>query len=69
MIFTDGIHLVSNKDIEELHSFAEKIGLKKEWFQDHKKYKHYDLFGNKTALAISNGAKLVTAREIVNLFE
>jgi len=43
MIITDEIHLTSTESLEELHKFAQSIGLKREWFQDHKKYPHYDL--------------------------
>jgi hypothetical protein len=48
MIFMDKQgHLISDHDIEELHAFARKIGLKKEWFQDKRNkdfyYPHYDL--------------------------
>lgn len=35
-------HLWAN-DLEELHTFAKRIGLKQEWFQDHKGHPHYDI--------------------------
>jgi len=31
MVYTDGIHLVADS-LEELHEFAHKIGLKREWY-------------------------------------
>jgi hypothetical protein len=40
---------------EELHEFAKKIGMKKEWFQD-KKLPHYDLTATRRQLALSMGA-------------
>ena len=55
-------HLTS-KDIKELHNFALKIGLKREWFHNHKFVPHYDVSQAKQKLAIKNGAKLVTAFE------
>jgi len=40
-------HLFTDGNIEELHEFAQKIGLKREWFQNKKLLKHYDLIGKK----------------------
>ncbi len=35
MIIFDGIgHMVSTESAEELHEFARKIGLKREWYQN-----------------------------------
>jgi len=65
MVLTDGRHLVSTSSLEELHDFAAGIGLKREWFQDHR-IPHYDLFG--TAMvrkALSLGALKTTTRELV----
>jgi hypothetical protein len=43
--------------LEELHSFAQKIGLKKAYFQHHKLwFPHYDLTPAKRVLAIKQGA-------------
>jgi len=64
MVYTDGVHLVADSLIE-LHQFARKIGLKKEWFQD-KRIPHYDLTTTTKRLkAIGHGAALVTERDIV----
>ena len=42
---------------QELHEFAEKIGLKRGWFQHEKKHlPHYDLTKNKRKLALRYGA-------------
>lgn len=65
MIYTDGTHLISDSDISELHTFAEEIGLKRTWFQDHPKHPHYDIWGRKVRRAIANGAKFVSSKEIV----
>lgn len=43
MLLFDGTHLTST-DMEELHAFAESVGLKREWFQDHR-IPHYDVWG------------------------
>lgn len=69
MIYTDGVHLISDVGHEELHSFAQGIGLKRCWFQnprDKLKRPHYDLTTeHKRNTAIAAGAKLVSATEIV----
>jgi hypothetical protein len=57
-------HLVSDTSIEELHKFAESIGLRREWFQM-KSIPHYDLTGAIYELALVRGAILVSSREIV----
>ena len=48
MIFTDGTHLVSDKSTAELHEFAGRIGLKREWFQGHNQASpHYDILARR----------------------
>lgn len=42
MIYFDGIHIVADS-LEELHKFAEQIGIKRCWFEGTKKgHPHYD---------------------------
>ncbi|HEU0185119.1 MAG TPA: DUF4031 domain-containing protein [Blastocatellia bacterium] len=57
-------HLVSDTSLEELHLFAESLGLQREWFQE-KSIPHYDLTGKVYELALEQGATLVSSREIV----
>lgn len=77
MIYTDKVHMVADS-LKELHEFAQKIGLHKRYYEGvKKKHPHYDLVkksGNLVldssgkAMAnrvISEGAKLVTDREIL----
>lgn len=66
MIYTDGVHLVADS-LDELHNFADKIGMKRSWFQYSKKHPHYDLLGSKKALAIKEGAINVTSRKILEI--
>lgn len=56
-----------NDDIEELHEMAGKIGLKREWFQDHELHPHYDLRASKRKLAVQNGAIEVDRHMFVKL--
>ena len=58
-------HLVAGS-IEELHEFAEVIGLNRCWFQNKRKKNqpHYDVRGNNIRLAISHGAVRVCRKEL-----
>ncbi len=60
-------HMVSDVDAAELHAFAARLGLKREWSQERPKASahHYDLIASKRALAIQLGAIAVTSRELV----
>lgn len=50
-------------DDEELHRIAKAIGLRREWYQDHGSLWHYDCIPSKRALAIAQGAKVMSVRE------
>lgn len=54
-------HMVSDLNLEELHSFAQLIGLRKSWFQGN----HYDITPNRRFKAIQAGATAVNSRELV----
>jgi len=59
-------HLTASS-IEELHEFAKKIGLKREWFQGEGRNKfrpHYDVKRGMVSKAVSAGAIKVTRREL-----
>jgi hypothetical protein len=54
------------EDIDgDLHAFAARLGLRREWFQSHPRYPHYDLTPTKRQLAVRLGAREVTARQMV----
>jgi hypothetical protein len=61
-------HLIS-ADIEELHEFAQQIGLKNEWFQAKPTKPHYDVKGMMRKRAIESGAIEVSSKEIVILLK
>ncbi len=42
--------------LEELHAMADKIGLKRAWFQNSWSLQHYDLTPSKRLLAVRSGA-------------
>jgi len=65
VVYTDKIHLVADSE-EELHVFAKRIGLKRTWFQDHKRHPHYDLTTKRaTERAIRAGATVFSKRIIL----
>lgn len=51
---------------EELHAMADKIGIRRKWFQN-KKMPHYDICQNKRALAIKHGAVEVERRQLIEI--
>jgi hypothetical protein len=53
-------HLVSDESYDELHAFAEKMGIPREAFQGD----HYDIPEDYHQLAITLGAEFVDAREL-----
>lgn len=65
-------HLTSDGGLEELHVFAQSIGLKREWFQDPVEdgisHPHYDVNVSKRALAVERGATEQSSEESVQRF-
>lgn len=68
MIYVDTRgHLISDKSLGELHKFARDIGLKCEWFQDHR-HPHYDCTTEQMITkAIMSGAEYVSVRALVSI--
>ena len=59
-------HLFTDSSFDELHTFAKRIGLKREWFQD-EELPHYDLTRGKRIQAIRAGAMPVNAAKMVEV--
>lgn len=57
-------HMVADS-MEELHAFAERIGVKKHFFHRSKTAPHYDITSEQHVVAIANGATLVDSREVL----
>lgn len=53
--------------LPELHAIAQKIGLRRDWFQD-EVLQHYDLTASKRVLAIRAGAKEETWEHMVTYY-
>jgi hypothetical protein len=71
MVFLDKVgHLISDRSLEELHLFANQIGLKREWFQDKPGQPHYDLTTPRMRLkAEMAGAVITDPRTIVRMLK
>lgn len=60
-------HMVADT-LEELHTMAQQLGLKRRWFQTSRSgMPHYDICQTKRALAISFGAVEIDRRKMVEL--
>jgi hypothetical protein len=55
-------HLTADT-LEELHSFAKRLGLKREWFQPHRILDHYDLTPRRREKALMLGAVFKPCRQ------
>jgi hypothetical protein len=56
-------HMMTDGEPEELHQFAEQIGLRRAWYQNHPRHPHYDLTPSKRARAVYLGAQEISAME------
>ena len=61
-MFTDAVEL------DELHAMAERIGLKRAWFQEHRLAPHYDLTPSRRADAVAFGAVEVDRARSVEIW-
>jgi len=43
VIYADDVHLISDTSLEELHLFAESIGIKRCWYHSSSSWIHYDI--------------------------
>ncbi len=66
--YTQSCHLVSDS-LEALHAFAERIGLKRCWFENHKLMPHYDLTPGKRAEAIAAGALPISFNRLYGMIQ
>ena len=55
-------HMIADT-VEELHTMAEAIGMKRDWFQP-TSFPHYDLLRPRRAAAVKLGAVELTRREL-----
>lgn len=58
-------HLVADS-LEELHLFADSLGLKRAWFQKNASYPHYDITSITRKKAIYLGAQMGDRQKIIS---
>lgn len=51
--------------LDELHSFATAIGVKRCWYHRAKVHPHYDITQSQRDTAVRNGANMVSSRELL----
>jgi hypothetical protein len=56
-------HLLGS-DLDELHALAAAIGLRRAWFQDRRRFPHYDVDSEYRLRALAAGAIAITDRRI-----
>lgn len=63
-------HMIADS-IEELHIFAQNVGIKRCWYQNKrgKNQPHYDVRENKYSNVINQGAIKVTRKELFNIMK
>lgn len=70
MVYTDGVHLISDTSLEELHEFAASIGIKRCWYHASSKWKHYDIPKRmREDFHTKFNVPLVSAREIITILK
>lgn len=62
-------HLFTDGSLDDLHLFARRLGMKREWFQNHTRLPHYDLVPSKRAKALALGAIEVDRRRTVEIMK
>jgi hypothetical protein len=60
-------HMATDGDLAELHAMAQRLGLRRTWFQPGRSGRtpHYDLTPHKRAQAIQFGARTVETQELL----
>ena len=57
-------HMIADT-LDELHTMADIIGVKRKWFQDKASFPHYDICKAKREIAVDHGAVEVDRRGLV----
>lgn len=57
-------HMLTDGSLEELHQFAEQLGIPRRGFQNHPRHPHYDLTPTARANALHLGAQEISTRDL-----
>lgn len=60
-------HMIADTE-EELHAFAERIGMQRAWFHRGRRLPHYDLTPQRYQMALAAGAETMTLRAFAERF-
>lgn len=67
--YDEGCHLLADT-VEELHAFADRLGLKRSWFQNPQYgLPHYDLTAKKRRIAVIFGASEISMQKVVQMMK
>lgn len=59
-------HLITDEpDLVELHEMAERLGMKRAWFQDDPDRPHYDLTVQRHRAALELGVPEISSKELI----
>lgn len=58
-------HLATDGALDELHAFADAMGIPRVAFHAHPRHPHYDLTPDRRAQAVAMGAREVSSKELV----
>lgn len=61
------IRIGQRDSLDELHAMADRIGIKRKWFQADGSLPHYDICKSKRKLAVAFGAIEIGRREIAEM--
>jgi hypothetical protein len=67
LIYTDGVHVVSDTSEDELHDWAYKAGIKRCWFHRGSLHPHYDIPKSLRGTVAFPGVQVVDSRKIVEI--
>jgi len=71
MLYSDGVHLISDCGVARLHERCEVLGIKRCWFHNTKKFPHYDIPKRMryNFFWVNNDIARVSSQEIVRILK
>jgi hypothetical protein len=71
MLYSDGVHLISDLGIEDLHEACKSMGIKRCWFHASKTFPHYDIPKRRRDgfFVEFQSVRRVTSREIIDILK